>query len=114
MAYPIASNMTLSVAANSDSADQITPTYQFIGPGILKLIVKGSAIGLNAVVKVGGTPIVDNQKIPYTGTTGTLDQLANVMMEQKVRGGRVEFFLRNTTGGALTADFILLFEPTSK
>jgi len=33
------------------------------------------------------------------------------MTSQVLGGGRVELFLRNTTGGALTTDFILFFEP---
>lgn len=111
MAYPIASKMTLSVAANSDSVDQITPTYQLLGKGKLRLICKGSAIGLNAVLKINGVPICDNVVIPYTGTTGTMDFLANVLAEQNVAGGRVELFFRNTTAGALTIDFVLQFEP---
>lgn len=114
MAYPIASNMTLSVSAYSDSADQIIPTYQLLGRGKLRLICKGSAIGLNAILKVNGVPIADNVKIPFTGTTGTMSFVDNVLVEQVVAGGRVELVFRNTTAGALTIDHTLQFEPLGK
>jgi hypothetical protein len=31
-----------------------------------------------------------------------------------MNGGRVSFYLRNTTGGALTTDALILFEPGGK
>jgi len=114
MAYPIASKMTLSTGAYADSVDQIVPTYQLIGKGRLRLVIKGSAIGQLVTIKVNGMPICDRMAIPYTGTTGTLDVAANVMLDQVVSGGRIEFFISNTTAGALTSDFVLTHEPLGK
>jgi hypothetical protein len=112
--YPIATGMTFSTAAYSDSADQVVPTYQNVGPGILRLVAKSSAIGMKAVLKINGVPIVDNLAMPYIGATGGLDFISNVVCEQRVKGGRVELVWRNTTAGALTTDFVLQFEPTGK
>lgn len=112
--YPIATGMTFSTAAYSDSADQVVPTYQNLGPGILRLVAKSSAIGMKAVLKINGVPIVDNLAMPYIGATGGLDFISNVVCEQKVAGGRVELVWRNTTAGALTTDFVLQFEPTGR
>lgn len=114
MAFPIASAMTLSVAANSDSADQVVPTYQIVGRGVLRLVCKASAIGLRATLKVNGVPIADNMVVGFTGTTGTMSMVDNEMVKQGVVGGRVELFFRNTTGGALTIDHMLMFEPGGK
>lgn len=113
MAIPIASATTLSVAANATSADQVKGRYQYITQnGKYTLIALGSATGLNYIVNVGGVSIADDLAIPYFGTTGSLDSSAHIAMAQDVNGGgRVELFFRNTTGAALTADFILLFEP---
>lgn len=114
MGFPIATKMTFSVSANSDSADIVIPTYQIVGRGNLKLITKASAIGLNAVLKLNGVPLADNVAIPYTGTTGTISKVDNVLVDQMVAGGRTELFFRNTTGGALTVDAILEFTPGGK
>lgn len=111
---PIATSMTLSVAAYSTSADLIVPTYQNIGPGMLRLVCKGSAIGLKANLKINGVPICDGVALPYIGTTGTLDFISNVLAEQRVAGGRVELSFTNTTAGALTVDSVLQFERMGK
>ena len=111
MAILVASDVTLSTAANAKTADLITGRNQYIGKGRIVLLAKGSAAGMNCTLNVGGVAIVDDQKIPYFGTTGTLDSVANVVVDQVVAGGRIEFFLRNTTGGALTTDYLVYFTP---
>ena len=58
---------------------------------------------LNILVMVG--------LIPFTGTAGTLDVSAHIIVSQVIQGGRVELFFRNTTAGALTVNYMLLFEP---
>jgi len=111
MAIVVASGTAVSTAANTKSADQISGTYQFIGKGKLTLIAKGSATGMNLQLLVGGVPLVNDQAVPYTGTAGTISINDNIVASQQVGGGRVEFYLRNTTGGALTTDYLVLFEP---
>jgi len=111
MALVVASGTAVSTAANTKSADQVSGQYQHVGRGKFTLIALGSATGMNVDCRVGGISLVADEAVPYTGTAGTIDASANIMANQVLNGGRVELFLRNTTGGALTTDFILFFEP---
>jgi len=111
MAVVVASGTAVSTAANSKSSDQISGTYQFIGKGKLTLVAKGSATGMSVTLLVGGIALANDMAVPFTGTAGTLSVNDNIMASQAVQGGRVEFYLRNTTGGALTTDYLVLFEP---
>lgn len=107
----INSQTALSTAANTKSSDLVSGTYQFIGKGVVTLAAKGSATGMNVTLLVGGVALVNDQPIPYTGTAGTISVRDNVIAEQLMQGGRVELYLRNTTGGALTTDVIVGFTP---
>ena len=111
MAIVVTSGTAVSTAANTKSADQVTGQYQHVGRGKFTLIALGSATGMNLTCSVGGVNLVNDNAIPFTGTAGTIDASAHVMTSQVLNGGRVELFLRNTTGGALTTDFLLWFEP---
>lgn len=101
-----------SVAANTKSADQITGQYQFIGKGSLNFYALASATGLKATLKVNGVSIMDDEDLVMFGTSGGLKKIDNLVVNQVVQGGRVELFFRNTTGGALTSDWILEYTPT--
>lgn len=114
MAIVIASGVTVSTAANTKSSDLVTGMYQFTGRGKITLVARGSAAGMNASLSVGGIALINDLAIPYFGTTGALSVNDHVVCSQVMNGGRVEFFLRNTTGGALTTDYTILFEPTGK
>lgn len=111
MAVVVHSETALSTAANTKTSDLVSGQYEFIGKGKITLICLGSATGMNAELRVGGITLVADNPIPFTGTAGTIDVSAHVMASQVTNGGRVELFLRNTTGGALTTDVLLLFEP---
>jgi len=111
MALVVASGTAVSTAANAKSADQVSGQYQHVGRGKFTLVCLGSATGMNIDCRVGGISLVADQSIPYTGTAGTIDASAHIMANQVLNGGRVELFLRNTTAGALTTDYILFFEP---
>lgn len=108
----IASGMALSVAAGAKSADQVTGQYQYIGKGNLKLIAKGSATGMLYTLMCNGVAVANDQNVINFGTTGTMTAVDNVCVEQLVVGGRVELYFRNPTGGALTVDYQLFYEPT--
>jgi len=114
MAVVIAAGTAVSTAANTKSADQISGSYQFIGKGKVTLVAKGSATGMYITCLVGGIALINDQPIPYTGTAGTISTQDNVICSQGVNGGRVELFLRNTTGGALTTDYIVYFDPGAR
>lgn len=111
MAIVVASGITISTNANTKSADLITGRNQYVGKGRLQLICKGSAAGMNVTLNVGGVALADDNPIPYSGTTGTISVNDNIMVDQVVAGGRVELFLRNTSGGALTTDYLVYFTP---
>lgn len=111
MAVLIDSETALSTAANTKTADLVSGQYEFVGKGKFTLAILGSATGMNVELRIGGITVIGDQPIPWTGTAGGLDISAHVMASQTLNGGRVELFLRNTTGGALTVDLILLFEP---
>ena len=107
----INSQTALSTAQNAKSADLVTGTYQFVGKGTISVAARGSATGMNITVLVGGVAIVNDQAIPYTGTAGALSIRDHVVAEQLMAGGRVECYLRNTSGGALTTDLLIGFTP---
>ena len=114
MAITIASDVTISTAANTKTADLVTGQYQFVQKGKVTLVARGSAAGMNATLSVGGIALHNDLPIPYFGTTGALSVNDHVVVSQVMNGGRVEFFLRNTSGGALTTDYTILFEPMGK
>jgi len=111
MAIVVASGSAVSVAANTKSSDQVTGRNQFVGKGRIQLIAKPSATGMLYTLNVGGVALMDDQSPVYTGTAGTLSVNDNVLIDQVVNGGRVELFLRNGTGGALTNDYVIYFTP---
>jgi len=111
MAIVVASGTATSTAANTKSADLVSGTYQFVQKGKITLVCRGSATGMNGQLLVGGVALVNDQAIPYTGTAGAVSVNDHVFVSQMMNGGRVEFYLRNTTGGALTTDYIIFYEP---
>ena len=111
MAVTINSKTTFSVLANVKSVDQVDGQYENIGPGKLILAALSSATGLNVSLAVGGITLINDRPIPWFGTTGTMSLSDNVITSQQVAGGKVELFFRNTTGGTLTVDYQLMFEP---
>ena len=111
MAIVVTSGTAVSTAANTKSADQVTGRNQYIGKGRIQLVAKGSATGMNATLNVGGVALIDDQSVLFTGTAGTISVKDNVLVDQNVAGGRVELYLRNTTAGALTTDYIVYFTP---
>lgn len=111
MGYPIATGITVSTGAYGKSSNLITNRNQFLPKGRLQIFALGSAIGMNMTVNVGGVSISDDLAIVPFGTTGTLNVQQHQIIDQVVAGGVAEFFLRNTTVGALTTDYIVLFTP---
>jgi hypothetical protein len=104
MAVVVASGSATSTAANTKTASLVSGDYEFVQRGKITLIGKSSATGMNVTLSVGGISLVNDQAVPFTGTAGTIDQVANVICTQNVQGGRVNFSLRNTTAGSLTTD----------
>jgi len=114
MAVLIGSGITVSTAANTKSADLIVGSYQFISRGKITLAARGSAAGMNVTLTIGGVAIVNDLPLSFFGATGGLSVVDHVVASQAVTGGKVEFYLRNTTGGALTTDYAIYYEPGAK
>jgi hypothetical protein len=112
MGIIVVSGAAVSVAANTKSADQVTGQYQNIGRGVLSLWAKPSATGMLYSLRVNGVALIDDQPVVTFGAAGSLSKVDNLILQQQVNGGRVELFLRNSTAGALTNDYILEFTPT--
>jgi len=98
-----------TMVASTKTADQVTGQYQFVKPGTITLASKISAIGVNVTCRVGGLSLVDDQAIPYVGTAGTLSTVDNIIANQRMGGGRVELFFRETAAGTPTVEWILTY-----
>lgn len=113
MGVTIASGTGTSIAANTKSSDQISGTYQFTpGDGEISVYSRSSATGLNIQLFVDGVAVMNDVAVPFFGTSGALSKLDHEVASISVGpGSRVEFYLRNTTAGAITVDFQVEFEP---
>jgi len=111
MAVTITSATTESVAAYTKTADRVSGQYENVGKGKIILAALTSATGMNITLSVGGITVINDQPCPWFGTTGTMSLSDNVVISQLLNGGKVELFFRNTTVGALTVDYQLMFEP---
>jgi len=103
----VVAKMALSLTTGTTSADQISGTYQFVPKGVLKVYALGSATGLTMTLLNNGLSLINQQAIPFFGTTGTLKKLDNEILTQSVNSGRLELYFQNPTGGTLTVDFIV-------
>ncbi len=111
MAIPIETGITVSTAAYTKSANLITGRNQFLQKGRLMVVARGSAIGMNLSVSVGGVPLMDDKPLPNFGATGGLNVKDHVVVDQVIAGGTAEMYLRNTTAGSLTTDYLVFFTP---
>jgi len=112
MGLTVAAGTAVSTAANTKSSDQVSGTYQFIPfNGIITVIARGSATGMNLLIFSNGQALMNDQPVPYTGTAGAITLKDHEVTSFPVRqGARIEFYLRNTTGGALTTDYQILID----
>ena len=113
MGLILVNGTALSVAANSTSAEQVSSsTYQFVPfSGTARIAARGSATGINMQLAAAGQTLCNDQPLPYTGTAGAISLLDHEVTSFPVEeGSRIELRFRNTTGGALTVDFILMLD----
>lgn len=112
MGVVVASGTAVSTAANTKSADQVTGTYQFAPfDGDLTVAARGSATGMYLTLVVNGQTLMSDLPVPFTGTAGAISIEDHEVASFPVpAGARVEFYLRNTTGGALTTDYIIFLD----
>ena len=114
MAMTLATSTTLSLATGVKSAEQVVGRFQSVNKGRIQLAAKASAAaatGIRCTLNVGGVPLMDDQLIPFAGTTGTLSINDNIVIDQMVAGGWVSLVFRNDSAGTLTVDYQLLYTP---
>lgn len=110
---PSVAESAFSVAANAKSAERLNNTdLQFVGPGRLEFYARASATGLNSTLTVDGVPITNDQVVTYTGTAGGLSTMDHLVDAVDIAGGKLQLFYRNTTGAAITVDYLLKFTPS--
>lgn len=113
MAIIIASGTTTSLTTGLKTADLVTGRNQYVGKGRIQLLARASAAaatGIRATLNVGGVALMEDNLVPFAGTTGAMTN-DHVVIDQVVPGGRVELFFRNDNAGTLTVDWALLFTP---
>lgn len=112
MGVVVASGTATSTAANTRSASQVAGTYEFAPfDGELTVAARGSATGMNLQLVVNGQSLIADNAVPYTGTAGAISLQDHEVASFPVEAGaRIEFYLRNTTAGALTTDYILFLD----
>lgn len=113
MAIIVASGTTLSLTTGLKSSDQVSGRNQYVGKGRIQLLARASAAastGIRCTLNVGGVALMDDQLVPFAGTTGAMTN-DHVVLDQVVSGGRVELFFRNDSAGTLTVDYSVLFTP---
>jgi hypothetical protein len=114
MAIVVASGVTTSLTTGLKTADLVTGRNQYVGKGRIQLAARGSAAavtGIRCTLNVGGVALIDDQLVPFTGTTGALSMNDHMVIDQVVAGGRVELFFRNDSAGTLTVDYVCYFTP---
>lgn len=114
MGFQIAGGMALSLTTGVTSAELISGSWQNLPKGRLTVLARGSATGLTHSMLVGVYALMVDQPIMYFGTTGVLDRLAHIALDQNVNGGYLSYKIKNPTGGTLTCDYSVLFEPAGK
>lgn len=113
MGVIVASGTAVSTAANTKSGSLVSGTYEFMPfDAELQVIARGSATGMNVQLVSNGQNLVSDMAVPFTGTAGALSMNDHVIASFPIaQGSRTEFYLRNTSAGALTTDYILYAEP---
>lgn len=108
---PLAVGTTVSVAANSTATVSVNKSYEFLPKGRVVLAARSATKAHQVNLLIGGVQIARAMDVPFFGATGGLSIVDHTFVDQRVNGGRIEFELVNTTGGAVNIDYYLGFEP---
>jgi len=104
---PIASGQA-TATSTTESANLVQSTYDYIGPGKVRLFAKGSDANVRVNLFINGQQICRRMAV-FTGTAGTMDTSANLVADVPTMGGRIEFTVVATTGTP-TIDFLITHE----
>jgi hypothetical protein len=99
--------------ANTTTSELNTGDYQYAPrDGVLTLVLKASAVNINATLTIGGVVVSNDQNVVYLGTSGTASLKDNTFVVSGVRGNsKISLKLRNTGATAgTTCDYIAYFD----
>lgn len=101
---PRMTGQSLSVAANTSSTNQLAgQLYEFLDrPAKVMLAAAASAVGLNVTLLIGGVAVVNDQPVSQANRFPVLPD--DIVTAERGMGRMILTF-RNTTGGALTANW---------
>jgi len=105
---PIAMKVGFATST-TESGNQVKSTYDYIGPGVLKLYALASDANVRCNLFVNGTQILRNEPVVFVGTSGQMKTADNLITAVPTMGGRVEMTFTATTGTP-TVDFLLTQE----
>jgi hypothetical protein len=82
-------------------------------PAQVRILVRTTAVGVLAAVLAGSESIQDETPVQSGGTAGVTPSPLNTQAIEFVAGAgdRIALRLRNTTGGALTVDGLIIVDP---
>ena len=92
--------------STTESANKVKATYDYIGPGVLKLYAYPSDATMRCNLFVNGVQILRSEQAAFFGTTGSMDTSAHLITAVTTMGGRVELTFV-ATAGTPTVDYLL-------
>lgn len=94
---------SVSVGANAVSANQLAgKLYEFVQAGAnITLSCTGSATGLRVSFIASGVQLINDEAMSLQNRFPLIPD--DIVLNQRVPGGRILLTFRNTTAGALTA-----------
>lgn len=97
----------LSVAANSTSTNRVAGlTHEFLDrPAQVILAAAAAAVGLNVSMLIAGVALVDDQSVSQANRFPVIPD--EIVASETVGGGRIILRFRNTTGGAIIANWLI-------
>lgn len=104
-----------SLAANALAVNPISGwQYEYLPwPAQIILLMRASAVGINATVYSGSETIQERSPVQAGGTAGTTPSELNTPAVSWIgaAGDRVKLVLDNTTAGAVTVDGVIIANP---
>jgi len=95
--------------STTESVNRVIATYDYIGPGNIKLYLFPSAATVRTNLFINGVQILRGGQVPWHGTTGSMDTSSHLVTSVNTLGGRIELTFVATTGTP-TVDYLLLHD----
>jgi hypothetical protein len=108
LGLPIAQGTALALST-TESANQVQATYDYVGPGKVRLFAKGSDSTVRVNMFINGQQVCRRMQLFTSGTAGSGSTADSLVAEIPTLGGRVELTFVATTGTP-TVDFLCTHE----